>query len=107
MCRKRDGPFKCLDDFMAVDAQCSYPSEIESDTSFRTILAKTSDLLCEDDGNNFMSLVFGQGSQCVLENVNELLTCSYEAMYSVVKGFLVKLVEYETFEFKMDEHDCK
>lgn len=92
---------------MAVDSQCSYPSEIETDNSFRTIVGKISDLICEDDGSGLVSLLVGQGYQCIGENIEELLTCSFESLYAIVKGFVVKLIENETFEFKMDAEDCK
>ncbi len=92
---------------MALEAQCSYPSEIETDNSLHAILVKVSDLLCENDGNSLASLFFGPGQQCLMENVKKILTCTNEATYAILKGFVVKFVENKTFEFKMDAEDCK
>jgi len=108
LCRKRDVPIKCMDNFMAVDAQCSFPSEIESDNSIRRIVVSLLDLFCANDGNDLISLIFGlEGRQCLMENVDAMKICQYKEVYAIVKGFLVKLIENETFEFKMDEEDCK
>lgn len=105
-CNKRDGPLKCFDAYMAVDAQCSYPGEIESDNSFRTIMVKVLDLLCNNDGGTFMSLIAGEGHDCINESVDDLASCGLESIYSIVKAFMVKLIEDETFEFKMSAEDC-
>lgn len=107
VCNKRDGPLKCLDAYMAVDAQCSYPGEIETDNSFRTIVGKVLDSLCQNDGSTFISMFVGEGHDCMRENTDELATCGLESIYAVVKAFIVKFIEDETFEFKMSADDCK
>jgi hypothetical protein len=107
MCRKRDVPLKCMDDFMAVDAQCSFPSELKIDTSIVNIVHGLLDLFCANNGNDLIALIFGQAQLCFMENLSELKTCKNKQFYAIVKGFLVKLIENETFEFKMNEDDCK
>jgi len=108
LCRKRDVPIKCMDNYMAIYAQCSFPSEIESDNSIRRIVLSLLDLFCANDGNDLISLIFGlEGRQCLMENIDAVRICQYKEVYAIVKGFLVKLIENETFEFKMDAEDCK
>lgn len=106
VCKKRDGPLKCFDAYMAVDAQCSYPGEIESDNSFRTIVVKVLDLLCDNDGSTFVSLFAGEAHDCIGANFDDLASCSLESLYAIVKAFIVKLIEDEKFEFKMSAEDC-
>lgn len=92
---------------MAVDAQCSFPSEIKIDTSIANIVRGLLDLICANDGNDYISMSFGQGRQCLVENLNEMMTCQNKQFYAIVKGFVIKLIENETFELKMDADDCK
>lgn len=92
---------------MAVDVQCSFPSEIETDNSIHRVITKMTDLLCANDGNDLIAMTMGPGRKCILDNLNELKTCSYKTLYAIVKGFVVKLIENETFEFKMDAEDCQ
>jgi len=107
VCRKRDVPIKCIDDYTTLSAQCSYPSEIAIENSIRRIITSMSEVICTNDGNDLFSLTSGQGRECVLENLTELKTCSIKALYAIVKGIVVKFVENETFELKMDAEDCK
>ncbi|XP_037042538.1 uncharacterized protein LOC119078912 [Bradysia coprophila] len=107
LCRTRHVAFKCVDNSMEVNAQCSFPSEIEFDNSIRRIVYGLLDVTCANDGNDFISLITGQGRQCLQENLNELKTCQYKEIHAILKGLIVKLIEYERFEWKMDADDCK
>lgn len=106
-CRQRHGPIKCVETFMGVDAQCSFPSEIETDNSTFNIVRNILDLVCENDGNDLITLIFRQRLRCFKEHVDDVKTCANKALYAIVKRFIVKLIESETFEFKMDAEDCK
>lgn len=108
MCRKRNVPIKCLDVSLEVNAQCSFPREIEVDNSIRNIIYGLLDVVCANDGDDFISMVTGQETQqCVMENLIELKTCQYKELYTIAKRFIAKLIENETFEFRMDADDCK
>jgi len=107
VCRKRDVPMKCLETYVSVDVQCSFPSEIEIENSIYRIIRNTLNLVCANDGNDFISLFFGQGRQCLIENLNEGKICSNKATYAIIKGLFVKLIEYETFDYKMNADECK
>lgn len=93
---------------MDVDAQCSFPREIEIINSIRRVVHGLLDLTCENDGNGLIALISGQGpnAMCLMENINELRTCQFNGFYAFVRGIVVKLIENETFEFKMDAEDC-
>lgn len=103
ICLKRDVPMKCLDTYMD-SAQCSFPSKIESRNSIYRIVKNILNAVCVNDGNDMISMIFGQ---CLIENLNEIKTCSIKASYAIVKGFFVKMIEYETFDYRMDAERCK
>ncbi|KAG4079522.1 hypothetical protein HA402_005219 [Bradysia odoriphaga] len=107
LCRTRHIPFKCVDNSIEVNAECSFPSEIEIDNSIRRIVYGLFDVTCANNGDDFISLITGQGRQCITENLNELKTCQYKELYAILRGLIVKLIEYETFEWKMNADDCQ
>lgn len=97
-----------MDNFIGVDVQCSFQVEKEIENSFARIVHGSLNLFCTNDGNDLISLIFGQSArQCMMENLNEIKTCSNKELYAVVKAFVVRLIENETFEFKMNADDCK
>ncbi|KAJ6625934.1 27 kDa hemolymph protein, partial [Pseudolycoriella hygida] len=106
LCRKRDIPIKCIENYIAVDDQCSFPSEIEEGKSIFRISLNFLDLFCGNDGNDLISLV-DNGRDCAIEKKVEVKTCANKALYEIVKGFLVRMIEVEEFDLTMDAENCR
>lgn len=97
-----------MDKFIEVDVQCSFPREMEIETSFARIVHGSLNLFCANDGNDLISLIVGKSArQCRYDNSIEVGTCLNKNLYAIVKGFVVKLIENETFDFRMNADDCK
>ncbi|KAJ6645293.1 hypothetical protein Bhyg_00497 [Pseudolycoriella hygida] len=108
LCKERDGLFKCYNGLKAVKKPCSFPSEIERTDKILNFLKNIVDSMCVNEGSDLDSITSrkGAGRKCVETNMKEIKTCTNKALYAASKRLLLKFVENEHFEFKIDQEDC-
>lgn len=64
--------------------------------------------ICAND-KNVSAVLNGEllGEQCLIQNIDKVMTCRNKAVYAVANRIVEKWIENDHIETKMDAEDCK
>lgn len=77
-CRYPSVPINCMDMYKMKLSLCLNADEIETLNSVQRVIEKILSLNCEDRGRYFVSLMAGEGNECIREQIDSMEKCSKE-----------------------------
>lgn len=77
-CRDPSVPTKCMETWKSKISRCLNADEMETLYSVQRIMEKILSLNCKDSGRYFVSIMSGEGNQCIRTRIDSIGRCSKE-----------------------------